>query len=64
MMKVIADFDLCEANAVCVRACPEVFRLEEDDTLTILVDEIPEALRSKVETAVRVCPRQALSIQK
>ena len=62
-MKVIADFDLCEANAVCVRACPEVFRLEEDDTLTILIDEVPEGHRAKVENAVRMCPRQALSIQ-
>ena len=62
-MRVIANYDLCEANAVCVRSCPEVFRLEEDDTLTILLDEIPETLRSGVERAVRGCPRQALSLQ-
>jgi ferredoxin len=62
-MRVIANYDLCEANAVCVRACPEVFRLEEDDTLTILLDEIPETLRSGVERAVGGCPRQALSLQ-
>jgi ferredoxin len=62
-MKVVANYDLCEANAVCVRACPEVFRLEEDDTLTILLDEIPETLRTGVERAVRGCPRQALSLQ-
>ena len=48
-MRAIVNSDLCEANAVCVRSCPEVFRLEEDDTLTILLDEIPEALRSGVE---------------
>ena len=52
LMRVIANSDLCEANAVCVRSCPEVFRLE-----------IPEALRSGVERAVRGCPRQALSLQ-
>ena len=62
-MKVIANYDLCEANAVCVRVCPEVFHLEEDDTLTILLDEIPETLRSGVERAVRGCPRQALSLE-
>ena len=61
-MRVIANYDLCEANAVCVRACPEVFRLEEDDTLTILLDEIPESLRSGVERASSRCPRQALSL--
>jgi ferredoxin len=62
-MKVIADYDLCEANAVCVRSCPEVFRLQEDETLTILLDEIPETLRTGVERAVRACPRQALAIE-
>jgi ferredoxin len=62
-MKVTVNSDLCEANAVCVRSCPEVFRLEEDDTLTVLVDPVPETLRTGVERAVRGCPRQALAIE-
>jgi ferredoxin len=61
-MKVQVDYDLCEANAVCMDVCPEVFRVEEDDTLTILLDQIPEKLRAKVEDAVRLCPRQAISL--
>ena len=61
-MKVVVDYDLCEANAVCMDVCPEVFRVEEDDTLTILLDQIPEKLRAKVEDAVRLCPRQAISL--
>ena len=59
-MKIIVDTDLCEANAVCMGGCPEVFRVEEDDTLTILMQEIPERLRPQIEEAVRLCPRQAL----
>jgi ferredoxin len=62
-MKVVVDFDLCEANAVCMDVCPEVFRVEEDDTLTVLIEEPPESLRSKVEEAVRLCPRQAISLR-
>jgi ferredoxin len=62
-MKVVVDYDLCEANAVCMDCCPEVFRVEEDDTLTILMENPPEELRSKVEEAVRLCPRQALSLE-
>jgi ferredoxin len=62
-MKVTVNSDLCEANAVCVRSCPEVFRLDENDSLTILVDEISETLRTAVERAVRGCPRQALSLE-
>jgi ferredoxin len=63
-VKVVVDFDLCEANALCMDACPEVFRVEEDDTLTILIDDnIPEKLRAKVENAARLCPRQAIQIK-
>jgi len=59
-MKIVVDYDLCEANALCMEACPEVFRVEEDDTLTLLMEEVPENLRKKLEDAVRLCPRQAL----
>ena len=62
-MKVVVDYDLCEANALCMEYCPEVFRVEEDDTLTVLIDDIPENLRSKVEESVRLCPRQAIVLE-
>jgi len=62
-MKVVVDYELCEANAVCVGCCPEVFRVEDDDTLTILIENPPENLRGKVEEAVRLCPRQAISLE-
>ena len=61
-MKVVVDFDLCEANAVCMDTAPEIFRVEEDDTLTILQESPPESQREKVENAVRLCPKQAISI--
>jgi ferredoxin len=63
-LKVVVDYDLCEANAVCMDVCPEVFRVEEDDTLTVLIESPPEDLRGKLEEAVRLCPRQALSLGK
>ena len=61
-MKIGVDYDLCEANALCMEAAPEVFRVEEDDTLTILLEEPGEELRSKVEEAARLCPRQAILV--
>lgn len=61
-MKIRVDWDRCEANAVCVRAAPEVFRVDEEDRLHVLVDGVPAELRAKVEKAVRACPRRALSI--
>ena len=62
-MKVVVDYDLCEANALCMEACTKVFRVEDDDTLTVLLDEVPEALRSKLQEAERLCPRQAIRIE-
>jgi ferredoxin len=61
-MKVVVDFDLCEANAVCVDQAPEVFKVDENDFLHVLIENPPESLRRKVEAAVRLCPRQAISI--
>ena len=63
-MKVVVDFDLCEANAVCMDVCPQVFKVDDDDVLHILIEEPGEELRSKVEESVRLCPRQAISIDK
>ena len=62
-MRVVVDYDLCESNAICMAVAPEVFEVDDDDNLNLLQEEPPEALRPKVEEAVRRCPKQALSIQ-
>jgi ferredoxin len=61
-MKVVVDFDLCESNAVCMDVCPEVFKVDDDDMLQILIENPPSSLRARVEEAVRLCPRQAISL--
>lgn len=60
-MKVVVDWDLCESNANCMDEAPEVFRVNDDETLTILQENPPETLRKKVEAAVRKCPRGAIT---
>ncbi len=61
-MKIVVDYDLCEANAVCMKQCPDVFRVEEDDTLTVLLDEVPAELQDACKEAERLCPRQAIKL--
>lgn len=61
-MRVVVDQGLCEGNGVCVNACPEVFAVGSDDRAHLLVEIPDEHLRTKIETAVRRCPRQALSL--
>lgn len=60
--KVVVDFDLCESNANCMAVAPEVFEVRDDNFLYVLQENPPDDLRAKVEEAVRVCPKQAISI--
>jgi ferredoxin len=61
-MKVIVDPDRCEGNVRCVAAAPEVFELGDDDIARVKIVEPSEDLRTKVERAARLCPRQAITI--
>jgi ferredoxin len=62
-MRIVVDRDLCESNGVCEGLAPEVFQIDDDDDLQLLQEQPDESLRSKVQDAVRSCPKQALSIQ-
>ena len=60
--KIEVDWGLSESNGVCMGIIPEVFRLEDDDTLTILQEDVTPENEAQVREAVRQCPRQAISI--
>ena len=62
-MRVVVDYDQCESNALCMRAAPEVFEVRDDDLLYVLQENPPEELRAKVEDAVRMCPKQAITLE-
>jgi len=62
-MKIKIDYDLCEGNAVCMKVAPEVFVVDDSDQAKLLNATPGEDLRSKVEAAVRRCPRQAISLE-
>jgi ferredoxin len=63
-MRISIDSSLCEAHGDCVIAAPELFDLgEEDDVVRVLDAEPGEALREKVELAVRLCPVAAIRIE-
>lgn len=62
-MRVVVDPQECEANAVCVGIAPQVFELDDDDVLHILVEEPADELEARVREAVDSCPKRALFIQ-
>jgi ferredoxin len=54
---------VCEANGVCERLAPDVFRLNDDDELEILQPEPPEHLHAATRQAVDRCPKLALALE-
>lgn len=66
-MRIHADLELCQGHGLCQEEAPEVFRVVEVpgayDHVEVRVAEPDEALRPKVEAAVRFCPNRVLSIE-
>jgi ferredoxin len=59
--RVQVDTLACEGHGRCQNAAPEVFELGDDDQSHVLVDEVSDDLVEKVERAIRLCPRQAIT---
>jgi ferredoxin len=62
-VRIVVDRELCESLGVCASLRPDVFEIDEHDTMTVLLEEPPESLRSELEKAVDACPRTALRIE-
>ncbi len=62
-MRVKVDSEVCEANAVCAGLVPEVFEVDDEDNLHILVSEVQSELADRVGHAVHSCPKAALRIE-
>ncbi|ATD72123.1 MULTISPECIES: ferredoxin [Gordonia] len=61
-MRIKADFDLCESNAICVGMAPDFFDLDDDDYLVILQEEIPADRVEELRQVAANCPKSALSV--
>lgn len=61
-LKILVDYELCEANRVCVRQAPEVFQVDESDQLYVLQEHPSDSQIPDVKTAARRCPRQAIKL--
>jgi sterol 14-demethylase len=63
-LRVRVDADLCQGHGVCAGEAPEVFRVDPaSGRVELLMERPPEALRARVEKAVRYCPTRALSLR-
>jgi ferredoxin len=60
MVHIEVDESRCDGFGFCEQAAPEVFGLDDDGFVTVLLDDIPDALAEKAEAAARACPVAAL----
>jgi len=63
-MTVIAsvDYDECASHGTCARLAPEIFRLDENGNVEVLLEEVPAELEAKAMLAMRQCPTNAISV--
>ena len=61
--KVVVDMDVCQDHGQCVFAAPDVFELNAEGRLEVLVPEPDDALRTACEDAADVCPVQAITLE-
>ena len=46
-----------------MQVAPDIFEVRDDDKLYVLNEYPPESARERVMQAVRLCPKQALSVK-
>jgi ferredoxin len=61
LIKVEVDMSLCQNYGQCVFEAPRIFHLNDEDKLEHLA-EANDDERDQVESAVDVCPMQAIRI--
>jgi ferredoxin len=62
-MRVEVNWDTCVGHGVCEGAAPQVFEVDDDGTLQVLIEgDIPEPLLPTVRKAAFGCPEHALRL--
>ena len=62
-MRVSVDLDRCEAHGVCTGIAPDVFELDDDDVLHVLVTSPPDDRLEQMREAATRCPKQAITVE-
>ncbi len=62
-MRAEVDRDGCTGCGVCENICPDVFRLDEENLSTVIVDEIPVELEDSAVEAQEGCPVSVINIE-
>lgn len=61
-MKVTIDESACTGCGVCSEACPEVFKLGDDNIAKVIVDEVPAGKEDAVRECAANCPVTCINV--
>jgi ferredoxin len=61
-MRLVVDWNKCSGLGMCESLAPEVFELDDDGSLVVHAQEVPEGQENDVREAVAACPTEALSL--
>jgi ferredoxin len=64
MTKVRVLTQRCISSGNCVDVASDAFDMDDDGLVVALVSEVDDQLRDRVELAARVCPVQAILLEK
>lgn len=63
-MKVVVDKDACISCFLCVRVCPDLFTMDDDDNKAkVIIDEVPPKLEEYAKAAELECPADAITVK-
>lgn len=55
---------LCEGHGLCVQTAPEVYGLDDEGYVELLVDDTDVLVSTAAEAGAMVCPVAALSVHR
>lgn len=59
-MRIHADLTRCEGHGMCAVVAPRVFALDDDATVVVLHEDVPDALVDEAGAGIDACPVAAL----
>ena len=61
-MRVEVDLGRCTGHGICESIAEDVFEVQDDGTVRIDGDELPDSDRDRMQQAVTQCPAAALRL--
>lgn len=62
MTKIVVDWDKCTGMGMCESLAPDVFEVDDDGSLILHSETVPDGQEDDVREAVASCPTEALSL--